>query len=102
MSANNVSTTTMIKPNTSLKEPHQYNVIYLNDDKTTMEFVIMSLVEVFGYTNETAMTLTMQIHEEGNAIVATLPYEIAEQKGTEVTLLARNNGFPLQVKLQQV
>jgi ATP-dependent Clp protease adapter protein ClpS len=42
----------------------------------------------------------MKIHEDGSAVVATLPYEMAEQKGIEVTLLARNNGFPLNVKLE--
>jgi ATP-dependent Clp protease adapter protein ClpS len=43
----------------------------------------------------------MKVHEEGSAVVAVLPYEMAEQKGIEVTLLARNNGFPLQVKIEQ-
>jgi ATP-dependent Clp protease adapter protein ClpS len=33
-------------------------------------------------------------------VVAVLPYEIAEQKGIEVTLDARNNDFPLQIKLE--
>jgi ATP-dependent Clp protease adapter protein ClpS len=33
-------------------------------------------------------------------VVAVMPYEIAEQKGVEVTMLARNNGFPLQVKIE--
>jgi len=29
-----------------------------------------------------------------------LPYEIAEQKGVEVTIYARSQDFPLQVKLE--
>ena len=44
----------------------------------------------------------MKIHEEGSGTAAILPYEMAEQKGVEVTQLARNNGFPLQVKLEPV
>ena len=59
-----------------------------------------SLKIVFSYEQEAAEAITMKIHEEGSAIVATLPYEMAEQKGVEVTLLARNNGFPLAVKLE--
>jgi len=47
------------------------------------------------------VALANRIHEEGSGIVATLPYEMAEQKGIEATLLARNNGFPLSVKLEQ-
>ena len=43
---------------------------------------------------------TVDIHEVGSAVVAILPYEIAEQKGIEVTVSARQNNFPLQIKLE--
>jgi ATP-dependent Clp protease adapter protein ClpS len=42
----------------------------------------------------------VNIHDQGSAVVAVLPYEIAEQKGIEVTLDARSQGFPLQVKVE--
>ena len=89
-----------IQPKMDVKPPSLYNVIYVNDNTTTMEFVIESLCTIFDHNAETAMELTMKIHEEGSAVVGTYPYEIAEQKGVEVTLLARNNGFPLGVKLE--
>ena len=89
-----------IKPNIKLAEPPLYNVIYMNDDFTTQEFVVSSLVTHFRYSEDTAETITMDIHDNGSAIVAVLPYEIAEQKGTEVTLEARQQGYPLQVKLE--
>jgi len=89
-----------IKPNLSLIEPPLFRVIYLNDDVTSMDFVIRSLVEYFNYNPDTASTITHDIHEKGSAIVAVLPYEIAEQKGIEVTLDARNKGYPLQVKVE--
>jgi ATP-dependent Clp protease adaptor protein ClpS len=98
------TTDTIVKPkiatNPNVTEPSLYNVIYMNDDQTSMEFVVESLKVVFNYNEEDAMNLTLKIHEEGSAIVATLPYEMAEQKGIEVTLLARNNGYPLNVKLE--
>lgn len=87
-------------PNLDLKEPPMYRVIYINDDVTTMEFVVESLVAVFDYTIEKAAEITEKIHVEGSAIVAVLPYEMAEQKGVEVTQLARTNGYPLTVKLE--
>jgi ATP-dependent Clp protease adaptor protein ClpS len=87
-------------PNFDLKEPPMYKVIYINDDVTTMEFVVETLVSIFNHTPETAQEITTKIHEEGSATVAVLPYEMAEQKGVEVTQLARNNGFPLAVKLE--
>jgi ATP-dependent Clp protease adaptor protein ClpS len=89
-----------ITPKAELKEPSNFNVIYINDEVTTQEFVIETLTVIFNYARESAEALTLRVHEEGSAVVATLPYEMAEQKGIEVTMLARNNGFPLQVKIE--
>lgn len=89
-----------IQPKFGTKEPSSYNVIYINDETTTWEFVVESLKIVFNYTEEAAMSMTNQIHEEGSAVVATLPYEIAEQKGVEATIMARSHGFPLQIKIE--
>jgi len=88
------------KSKTKIKPPSLYNVIYINDSQTTMEFVVESLKVIFYHSEETAKELTLKIHEDGSSVVKTLPYEIAEQKGVEVTMLARNNGFPLAIKLQ--
>jgi ATP-dependent Clp protease adaptor protein ClpS len=65
-----------------------------------MEFVIETLVTIFNHSPESAEAVTKKIHEEGSGIAAILPYEMAEQKGVEVTQLARNNGFPLNIKLE--
>jgi ATP-dependent Clp protease adaptor protein ClpS len=88
------------KSKTGLQEPSLYNVIYLNDDVTTFNFVVESLVVIFNYDRLDAETMAKKIHDENSSVVATLPYEMAEQKGYEVTVLARNNGFPLIVKLE--
>lgn len=89
-----------VKPIVQIKEPPLYKVIYINDDTTTMEFVIESLVIVFRLTREAAMEVTHVIHEQGAAVVAVLPFEIAEQKGIEVSVMAKRHGFPLVVKLE--
>jgi ATP-dependent Clp protease adaptor protein ClpS len=93
-------TKTRIKPLEAIKEPPMYRVVYLNDNQTTYEFVIESLIEYFNYTVETAEQITVDIHDAGSAVVAVLPYEIAEQKGVEVTMLARAQSYPLQIKLE--
>jgi len=93
-------TRTRIKPLEAVKEPPMYRVVYINDNQTTMEFVVESLIEFFDYTPETATQITVDIHEEGSAVVAVLPFEIAEQKGVEVTVLARSQSYPLQIKLE--
>lgn len=89
-----------IKPNLALSEPPLFKIIYINDNVTSMEFVVGSLIDYFNYTQDTAQSITHNIHEEGSAIVAVLPYEIAEQRGIEVTLEARSQGFPLQIKVE--
>lgn len=89
-----------IKPNLTLQEPPLFKIIYINDDVTSMEFVINSLIDYFDYNPDTASVITQSIHEDGSAVVAVLPYEIAEQKGIEVTLDARSKGYPLQIKVE--
>ena len=89
-----------IKPNLALSEPPLFKIIYINDNVTSMEFVVGSLIDYFNYTQDTAQSITHNIHEDGSAIVAVLPYEIAEQRGIEVTLEARSQGFPLQIKVE--
>lgn len=93
-------TRTRIKPNLAFKEPPMFRVVYLNDNVTTIEFVIDSLIEYFDYNPETAQKITADIHEDGSACVAVLPFEIAEQKGIEVTANARMQSYPLQIKLE--
>lgn len=91
---------TRIKTVESIKEPPMFKIIYLNDNQTPMEFVIETLIDFFNYNTQTSLKITEDIHTQGAAVVAVLPYEIAEQKGIEVTLCARSNNYPLQVKLE--
>lgn len=87
--------------NEKLKEPSLFKVIYVNDDATTMEFVVESLMAVFGHSQEASENITMEIHTEGSSVVAVLPFELAEQKGLEVTTMARNQGYPLIVTIEE-
>ena len=91
---------TITKTTQAVKEPPLFKVIYINDNTTSMEFVIDSLIEFFDYNEDSAHKITMDIHEQGAATVAVLPYEIAEQKGIEVTVSARAQEYPLQIKLE--
>ena len=89
-----------IKPNLALKEPPLFKIIYINDAVTSMDFVVGSLINFFNYNDDTAAQIMLNIHEQGSAVVAVLPYEVAEQKGIEVTLEARAHGYPLQIKVE--
>jgi ATP-dependent Clp protease adaptor protein ClpS len=59
------------------------------------------LMQIFGKTTDQAVEITKQIHEKGKGVVGTYLHEIAEQKGIETTVLARDEGYPLQVKVQK-
>ena len=85
---------------TDLAPPPQYKVIFLNDNVTTIDFVLETLISFFSYDLENAKTITLKIHSDGQAIVAVMPYELAEQKALEVTAIARSNNFPLNIKLE--
>jgi ATP-dependent Clp protease adaptor protein ClpS len=84
-----------------IREPSVYNVIMLNDDTTPIEWVMGILKEIFRHSTSDAEALTMKIHNEGSAIAGTYKYEIAEQKGIESVNASRNNGFPLQLKVEE-
>jgi ATP-dependent Clp protease adaptor protein ClpS len=84
-----------------IEEPKRWKVILLNDDYTPMEFVIQVLQEIFKHSQDTATNITMQIHNEGSGIAGVYNFEIAEVKAVEATTLARSNGFPLQVKMEE-
>ena len=101
MTDSTTDTETRIKIQEDLKEPCMFKIIYLNDNSTSMDFVIETLIDIFDYNPVTAEKITIDIHKEGSAVVAVLPYELAEQKGIEVTVSARANGYPLQVKLEE-
>jgi len=89
-----------IQVNENIKEPSLYKVIYQNDEVTTVDFVVFTLVEIFDYNEMGATEKAREIHESGQSVVAEYPYEIAEQKATEVVLMARKNGFPLNLRLE--
>ena len=93
-------TITKTKATSTLQEPGMYKVLFLNDDVTPMDFVIQVLVEFFKHNSERASSIMQQIHNNGSGVAGIYTYEIAEQKGVETTVFARENGYPLQIKIE--
>ena len=85
----------------TVSEPKRWKVILLNDDTTPMEFVIQVLIEIFKHTHNTAKDIMITVHETGSGVAGVYSFEIAEAKAVEATNLARANGFPLQIKLEE-
>ena len=86
---------------TNIKVPSKYKVVVFNDDVTPMEFVIAMLMTVFKHDEATAFDLTMKIHNDGQATAGIYSFEIAEQKGIDATMLARDHGHPLQIRVEE-
>ena len=86
---------------TTLQPPKMWKVVLLNDDVTPMELVIDILVSVFKHTETSAKEITMEIHNSGSGIAGIYNFEIAEQMSLEATNIARSNGSPLKIQLEQ-
>jgi len=82
------------------KEPERYKVVILNDNSTPMEFVIELLKLIFHHTQEGAVNVMMQVHNNGKGTAGVYTYEVAEQKAMESTQIARTNGHPLGVSVE--
>ena len=80
--------------------PKLYRVLLLNDDYTTMEFVVRVLENVFQKSPAEAFRLMMQVHTQGQAACGTYTYEVAETKVDTVSALAAREGFPLQASIE--
>ncbi|HOQ61725.1 MAG TPA: ATP-dependent Clp protease adaptor ClpS [Vicinamibacterales bacterium] len=78
------------------REPDLYHVKLLNDDYTTMAFVVAVLEAVFDKRPAEAYRIMMQVHTEGQAVCGTYPWDIAETKVAATHALAEDQGFPLR------
>jgi len=83
------------------KEPSLYKVVLLNDDYTTMEFVIRVLESVFQKSPAEAYRIMMNVHVQGRGIAGVYPWEIAETKADTVASLARAAQFPLRAAVEE-
>jgi len=83
------------------KEPTLYKVVLLNDDYTTMEFVVEVLMSVFQKTASESYQIMMNVHVNGRGIAGVYPWEVAETKAETVISSARESGFPLQAVTEE-
>lgn len=84
-----------------LEEPKKYKVILLNDDYSTMEFVIEVLVNIFRKTVEESTQIMLNIHNNGKEVCGIYTHEIAATKVAQVKTLARKKGYPLKAILEE-
>lgn len=84
----------------TMQPPKMWNVVLYNDDSTTMEFVILVLMQIFYKSFDDASDIMMNIHETGRGIAGTYSNEIATQKRDDTISAARGNNFPLKCEIE--
>jgi len=82
--------------------PKMYQVIFLNDDFTPMDFVTAILQQIFNKSQPEAIAITYEIHHQDKGIVGIYTREIAEQKSYETMENAKLSGHPLVVITEPV
>lgn len=81
--------------------PTLYDVILHNDDKTTMDFVVDIIVQIFNKTTDEAVNLMLKIHNQGLAVCGTYAKEIALTKQNEVLMASKVANFPLKCTVKE-
>ena len=84
-----------------LKEPKLYKVVMLNDNYTTMEFVVKILIDIFGKTEAEARKIMLAVHKQGRGVAGTYVYDIALSKVEQVERKAKSKGFPLKCVVEK-
>jgi len=85
-----------------LKTPKRFDVILLNDDYTTMEFVVEVLQQFFNKEFKAAEAIMLKIHIDGEAVCGTYSYDVAQTKVTQVIDYSRQNDQPLMCVLREL
>ena len=89
------------KDKVNIKKPKQYYVVMHNDDFTTMEFVVEVLKSVFNKDVNTANRIMMDVHMLGKGVVGVYPYDIAVTKVGIALSMAKSEGFPFNITIEE-
>lgn len=84
-----------------VKEPKKYNVLMINDDFTTMEFVVEVLIDIFHKDEVSAQAIMLKVHHAGKAVVGCYPYDIATTRVNTALSRARAKGFPFRMTVEE-
>ncbi len=82
-------------------EAKKYKVVLLNDDFTSMDFVVEVLMELFDHSIDSAINIMLQIHRDGRGVCGLYTYEVAETKIFQVQKRARENEYPLKAIIEE-
>jgi ATP-dependent Clp protease adaptor protein ClpS len=90
-----------LEEDTKIKYPKKYKVLLLNDDYTSMEFVIDILMSIFHKSFKEAESIMLEVHKKDKGVCGVYTNEIAETKVMQVHKKARDSGFPLRAEMEE-
>ena len=90
-----------VKGRQEAKSPPLYKVFLLNDDYTTMEFVVHVLEKMFHKSHVEATQIMLHVHKNGKGLAGIYTHEIAETKLDAVHKIAHQRGYPLQCTMEK-
>ena len=85
----------------SLQYPKKYKVFLLNDDYTSMDFVVEILMSIFHKSYQEAENIMLEVHKKDKGLCGVYIHEIAETKVIQVAKKAKDNGFPLKATMEE-
>lgn len=85
----------------SVIEPKQYKVLLLNDDYTSMDFVVEILMNIFHKSYQEAEKIMLEVHRTDRGLCGIYTFEVAETKVMQVSKLAREQGYPLKAVMEE-
>jgi len=90
-----------LEQTTKIKYPTKYKVYLLNDDYTSMDFVVDILTTIFHKNYEEAEAIMLEVHKNEKGLCGVYTHEIAETKVVQVIKKAKDNGFPLKATMEK-
>ena len=85
-----------------LKIPNRFDVLIINDDYTSMDFVVDVLKRFFHKEFLAAEAIMLKIHIDGEAVCGTYSFDVAQTKVSQVIEYSRKNDHPLMSVLREV
>ena len=85
----------------ALKYPKKYKVYLLNDDYTSMDFVVDILMSIFHKSYEESEAIMLEVHKKERGLCGVYTHEIAQTKVMQVHKKARDSGFPLKSTMEE-
>ena len=85
-----------------VRMPRKYSVTIHNDDFTPLDFVVFVLTDIFFLSEAKANELMLQVHNSDKAVVGVYSYDVAMSKAQKATDIARDEGYPLRLTVEQI